>query len=170
MPGEIIGCFTFYFLTQVMELNRSESLHDENSLFINDALVQMSFNTSDQPTPPATHQDAAYPPSISNSDSERTSENQVDLQTDVSQPTGENHELWTAAESCHPPAPLHQSSEDACQNDLDISGAEFPTPPDSNPSGPELQTCTAEAKLNLQTLTRQDGETGDGAEENIVYL
>ncbi|XP_036266740.1 rho guanine nucleotide exchange factor 28 isoform X3 [Pipistrellus kuhlii] len=103
---------------EVMELNRSESLHDENSLFINDALGQMSFNTSDQPTPPATRQDAAYPPSISNSDSERTSENQVDLQTDVSQPTGENHELWTAAESCHPPAPHHQSSEDACQNDF----------------------------------------------------
>ncbi|CAK6444314.1 unnamed protein product [Pipistrellus nathusii] len=155
---------------EVMELNRSESLHDENSLFINDALGQMSFNTSDQPTPPATHRDAAYPPSISNSDSERTRENQVDLQTDVSQPTEENHELWTAAESCHPPAPLHQSSEDACQNDLDISEAEFPTPPDSNPPGTELQTCIAEAKLNLQTLTRQDGETGDGAEENIVYL
>lgn len=114
MPGEIIGCF--YFLTQVMELNRSESLHYENSLFINDALVQMSLNTFDKPTRPAIHQDATYPPSISNSDSERTSENQVDLKTDVSQPTGENHELWTAAESCHPTAPLHQSSEDSCHN------------------------------------------------------
>ncbi|KAK1345187.1 hypothetical protein QTO34_013897 [Cnephaeus nilssonii] len=101
---------------EVMELNRSESLHYENSLFINDALVQMSLNTFDKPTRPAIHQDATYPPSISNSDSERTSENQVDLKTDVSQPTGENHELWTAAESCHPTAPLHQSSEDSCHN------------------------------------------------------
>ncbi|XP_014405196.1 PREDICTED: rho guanine nucleotide exchange factor 28 isoform X2 [Myotis brandtii] len=155
---------------EVMELNRSESLHYENSLFINDAVVQMSCNTFDKSTPPAIHQDATCPPSISNSDSERTSENQVDLKTGVSQPTGENHELWTAAESCQQTAPLHQSSEDSCQNDLDISEAEFPTPPDSNPPGPELQTFIAEAKLNLQTLTRQDGETGDGAEENIVYL
>lgn len=98
-----------------MELNRSESLHYENSLFSNDALVQMSFNTCDKTTPPAIHQDATYP-RISNSDSERTSENQADLKTDVSQPTGENHELWTAAESCHQTAPLHQSSEDSCQN------------------------------------------------------
>ncbi|KAM8814196.1 rho guanine nucleotide exchange factor 28 isoform 4-T4 [Rhynchonycteris naso] len=155
---------------EVMELNRSESLRYENSFFINETLLQMSFNTYNKATPSAIHQDATYPLTISNSDLVRTSENQVELKTDVSQPSGVNHELWTAAESCHQTPPLHQSSEDSCKNDLDISETEFPTPCDSNPHGPDLQMLIADAKLNLQTVTRQDGETGDGAEENIVYL
>ncbi|XP_054434467.1 rho guanine nucleotide exchange factor 28 [Pteronotus mesoamericanus] len=156
--------------TEVMELNRSESLRYENSFFINEALVQMSFNTFNKPTPSAIHQDTTHPLNISNSDLARTSTNQVDLKTDVSQPLDVNHELWTAAESCHQISPLHQGSEDSCKNDWDVSETEFPAPPDSDPHGPELQTFTAEAKLNLQTVTRQEGENGDGAEENIVYL
>lgn len=106
----------FFSLIQVMELNRSESLCYENSFFINEALVQMSFNTCNKPTPSVIHQDATYPLNISNSDLVRTSENQVDLKTDVSPPVGVNHELWTAAESCHQTPPLHQSSEDSCKN------------------------------------------------------
>ncbi|KAF6123087.1 Rho guanine nucleotide exchange factor 28 [Phyllostomus discolor] len=187
--------------TEVMELNRSESLRVENSFILNEALVQTSFNTFNKPTPSALLQDATYRLDIANSDLARTSAHQVDLKTDVSQASGVNHELWTAAQPCHRTPPLHQSSEDSCKNgssvrkcscklmslwglcpgippaltlkgecNLDISETEPPTPPDSNPHGPELQTFIAEAKLNLQTVTRQDGENGDGAEENIVYL
>ncbi|XP_026354578.3 rho guanine nucleotide exchange factor 28 isoform X1 [Ursus arctos] len=155
---------------EVMELNRSESLCHENSFFINEALVQMSLNTYNKSTLSGVHQDATYPQNIANSDLVRTSENQVDLQLDVSPPLDVNHELWTAAGSCHQIPPLHPSSKDSCKNDLDMSQTEFPTPHDSNPHGSQLQTFMAEAKLNLQTLTREDGETGDGAEENIVYL
>ncbi|XP_032260099.1 rho guanine nucleotide exchange factor 28 isoform X2 [Phoca vitulina] len=155
--------------TEVMELNRSESLCHENSFFVNEALVQMSLNSYNKSTLSGV-QDATYPQNIANSDLVRTSENQVDLQLDISQPLDVNHELWTAAGSCHQIAPLHPSTKDSCKNDLDISQTEFPTPHDSNPHGSQLQTFMAEAKLNLQTLTRQDGETGDGAEENIVYL
>ncbi|XP_044917977.1 rho guanine nucleotide exchange factor 28 isoform X4 [Felis catus] len=155
---------------QVMELHRSESLCHENSFFINEALVQMSLNTYNKSTPSGVHQDATYPQNISNSDLVRTSENQVDLHLDVSQPLDVNHELWTAAGSCHQIPPLHQSSKDSCKNDLDISQTEFPASQDSHPHGSQRQTFTAEAKLNLQTLTGQDQETGDDAEENIVYL
>ncbi|XP_040306868.1 rho guanine nucleotide exchange factor 28 isoform X3 [Herpailurus yagouaroundi] len=155
---------------QVMELNRSESLCHENSFFINEALVQMSLNTYNKSTPSGVHQDAAYPQNISNSDLVRTSENQVDLHLDVSQPLDVNHELWTAAGSCHQIPPLHQSSKDSCKNDLDISQTEFPASQDSHPHGSQRQTFTAEARLNLQTLAGQDQETGDDAEENIVYL
>nr|KAF6488743.1 Rho guanine nucleotide exchange factor 28 [Molossus molossus] len=102
--------------TEVMDLNRSESLRYENSFFISDALVQMSFNTVNKPTPSSIHQDATYPLSMSHSGSVRTSENQVDLKTDVSQPLGVNHELWPAAECCPQTPPLHQSSEDSCKN------------------------------------------------------
>ncbi|XP_057396587.1 rho guanine nucleotide exchange factor 28 isoform X5 [Balaenoptera acutorostrata] len=155
---------------QVMELNQSEGLCHENSFFINEALVQLSLNTLNKPTPADIHQDATYPPSISHSDLVRTSENQVDLKMNISQPLDVSHELWIAAGSCHQIPPLHQSSKDSCKNDLDLSQTAYPPSQDSNPHGPQLQTFIAEAKLNLQRVTRQDGETGDGAEETIVYL
>ena len=105
-----------FFLAQVMELNRSETLRHENSFFINEALVQMSLNPLNKPPPPGIHQDAAYPPGIPHSDLVRPTENQVDLKTDVSQPSDINHELWIAAGACHQIPPLHQSSKDSCKN------------------------------------------------------
>ncbi|XP_059949024.1 rho guanine nucleotide exchange factor 28 isoform X2 [Mesoplodon densirostris] len=155
---------------EVMELNQSEGLCHENSFFINEALVQMSLNTLNKPTPADIHQDATYPPSISHSDLVRTSENQVDLKMNISQPLDVSHELWIAAGSCHQIPPLHQSSKDSCKNDLDLSQTAYLAPQDSDPHGPQLQTFIAEAKLNLQRVTRQEGDTGDGAEETIVYL
>uniref|UniRef100_A0A8C0QH82 Rho guanine nucleotide exchange factor 28 n=1 Tax=Canis lupus familiaris TaxID=9615 RepID=A0A8C0QH82_CANLF len=101
---------------EVMELNRSESLCHENSFFINEALVQMSLNTYNKSTPSGVHQEAAYPQNIANSDLVRTSESPVDLQLDISQPLDVNHELWTAAGSCHQIPPLHESSKDSCKN------------------------------------------------------
>lgn len=105
-----------YFLTQVMELNQSESLCRENSFFINEALVQMSLNTFTRPTPSGVHEDAAYPPRLSNSDSGRTGENRADLKMNVSQSRDVNHELWAAAGSCHQIPPLHQSNKESCKN------------------------------------------------------
>uniref|UniRef100_A0A8D1M5N6 Rho guanine nucleotide exchange factor 28 n=2 Tax=Sus scrofa TaxID=9823 RepID=A0A8D1M5N6_PIG len=150
---------------ELMELNRSENFCHENSFFINEALVQMSLNTFNKPTP----SDATYPPDISHSDLVRTCGNQVALKTDVSRPSDVNHEPWVAAGPCHQIPPLHQSSKDSCENDSDISQTENSSPHDSNPHGPQLQTFIAEAKLSLQRVTTPDGETGDG-EENIVYL
>lgn len=98
-----------------MELNRSESLCHENSFFVNEALVQMSLNSYNKSTLSGV-QDATYPQNIANSDLVRTSENQVDLQLDISQPLDVNHELWTAAGSCHQIAPLHPSTKDSCKN------------------------------------------------------
>ncbi|XP_072814631.1 rho guanine nucleotide exchange factor 28 isoform X1 [Vicugna pacos] len=155
---------------EVMELNRSESLCHENSFFINEALVHMSLNTFNKPTSSDIHQDATYPRDMSHSALLRTNENPVDLKMDLSQPLDVSHELWIAAGSCHQIPPLHQSSEDPCKNDLDISQTEYPPLSDSNPHGPQLQTFIAEAKLSLQRVTSPDGESGDGAEENIVYL
>ncbi|XP_023401309.2 rho guanine nucleotide exchange factor 28 [Loxodonta africana] len=155
---------------EVMDLNRSESFCHENSFFINEALVQMSLNTFNKPNLSDTHQDDIDPPNISHSDLVRTSENQVDLKMDVSQPLDINHELWTAPGSCHQIPPLHKSSKDSCKNDLVTSLTEFPTSQDSTRHRPQPLTFITEAKLNLQTVTRQDGEIGDPAEENIVYL
>lgn len=98
-----------------MELNRSEGLCHENSLLIHEALVQMSLNTFSRPSPSGIHEDATYAPNISNSDLVRTSENQVNLKMEVSQPSDVNHELWTAVGPCHQIPPLHESSKDSCK-------------------------------------------------------
>nr|XP_044989537.1 rho guanine nucleotide exchange factor 28 isoform X3 [Jaculus jaculus] len=155
---------------EVMELNRSESLCHENSFFVNEALVEMSLNTFNKSNPSGIHWDTSYPPNISNPDLVRTSDNESDLKTDDSQPPDVHHELWTATAPCQQTAPLHGSSKDSCTNDLDGSQTKSPFPQDSNPHHPQPQTFTVEAKLNLQTAARPDGDAGDGAEENIVYL
>ncbi|XP_037385481.1 rho guanine nucleotide exchange factor 28-like, partial [Talpa occidentalis] len=155
---------------EVMELNRSESLCHQNSFFINEALVQMSLNTFSRTTPSGSHQDVTCPLNISDSESVRTSRSQVDLETEVAQPSDVSPELCTAAGSCHQIPPPYQSSKDSRKNDRDTSQTECPPTLDSDPHRPPLQTFIAEAKLNLQTVSRQDGETGDAAEENIVYL
>ncbi|XP_046283074.1 rho guanine nucleotide exchange factor 28 isoform X1 [Marmota monax] len=155
---------------EVTELNPSEGLCRENSLLIHEALVQMSLNTFSKPSSSGIHEDATYPPNISNSDLVRTSENQVNLKTEVSHSSDVNHELWTAVGPCHQIPPLHESSKDSCKYDLDTSRTESPTPQDTNPHYHQPQTFIAEANLNLQTMARQDGEVGNGAEENIFYL
>ncbi|XP_072601474.1 rho guanine nucleotide exchange factor 28 isoform X3 [Vulpes vulpes] len=155
---------------EVMELNRSESLCHENSFFINEALVQMSLNTYNKSTPSGVHQEATYPQNIANSDLVRTSESPVDLQLDISQPLDVNHELWTAAGSCHQIPPLHESSKDSCKNGLCTPRPGPLAPPEPSACGSRLQTGAAEAAHNLRTRNRQDAETGDAAEENIVYL
>ncbi|XP_045141160.1 rho guanine nucleotide exchange factor 28 [Echinops telfairi] len=151
--------------TEVMDLSRSESLGHENSFFVNEAFVRMSLNTSNQPTPSDTCQDATDPQHASNSDLVRTSGNQADLKMDVSQPLDVAHELWSAPGSCHQTPPLQKSSKDSCNNDLVASLTERPHPQDSPPPRPR-----PEAKLSLQTTARQDAEKEDPADENIVYL
>ncbi|KAM5264266.1 rho guanine nucleotide exchange factor 28 [Ctenodactylus gundi] len=154
---------------EVIELNPSESLCQENSFFINETLVQMSLNTVNKPNLSEIHRDATYTANISNCDLISTGENPGDLTTDVPPPPDGSHGPWPAAGPCrHIPPP--DSSKDACKNDLDASQPESPAPQDSNPHHPQPQTFIAEVNVNLQTEARQDGPPGDGAEESIVYL
>lgn len=99
-----------------MELNRSESLCHENSFFINEALVQMSLNTFHKPNPSGIHWDTTYPSNVLTSDLVRTSDNQVDLKTDISQSSDVNHELWISAGPCQHIPPLFESRKDSCKN------------------------------------------------------
>ncbi|XP_012577300.1 PREDICTED: rho guanine nucleotide exchange factor 28 isoform X2 [Condylura cristata] len=155
---------------EVMELNRSESLCHQNSFFINEALVQMSLNTFSRPTPPGIHQDVTYPLNISDSESVRTSQSQADLEMEAAQPSDVSPELCTAVGSCHEIPPPHRSTKDAWKNDLDTFPPADPPLLDSHSHRPSPQTSIAEAELNLKTVSRQDEQAGDGAEENIVYL
>ncbi|XP_006899095.1 PREDICTED: rho guanine nucleotide exchange factor 28-like [Elephantulus edwardii] len=150
---------------EIMDLNRSESLCHKNSFFMNEALVQISHNTSNRPNLSDAHQNAIGLCDLSNSDLVRTSGNQGDHKMDSSQPLDGTQELWTAPGPCHQIPPLHRSSKDPCQNDLVTS-----LPEDSTPCRPPLLAFMAEARLDPQSAAREDGEVADPAEENIVYL
>ncbi|XP_060241593.1 rho guanine nucleotide exchange factor 28 isoform X1 [Meriones unguiculatus] len=154
---------------EVVELNRAESLCHEDSLFINEALIRMSLNTSDSPNPPSVPWDA-HPAAVSHVDLVRTSDNQTELELDISRSSDVNHELWTAAGLGHQiPAP-QENSADSCENDLDSFQSESLDPQDSNQHGPQPPTLISEAKLTLPLVARRGGGAGDGAEESIVYL
>uniref|UniRef100_A0A8C2MJE5 Rho guanine nucleotide exchange factor 28 n=1 Tax=Cricetulus griseus TaxID=10029 RepID=A0A8C2MJE5_CRIGR len=154
---------------EVMELNRAESLCHENSFYINEALVQMSLNTSNKPNPSGVPWDT-YPPDVSHFDLVRTSGNQTELKIDVSQPPDVSHELWTATGPSHQIPALQENNKDSCKNDLDSFQSESPGPQDTSQHGPQPQILTTEAKLTLPMAARHGGDAGDGAEENIVYL
>ncbi|KAH0512739.1 Rho guanine nucleotide exchange factor 28 [Microtus ochrogaster] len=100
---------------EVMELNRAESLCQEDSFFINEALVHMSLNTSNKPNPSGVPWDT-YPPGVSPFDLVRTSDNQTELKRDVSQPPDVNHELWTATGPSHEIPALQVNVQDSCKN------------------------------------------------------
>lgn len=153
-----------------MELNQSESFCHEN-VFINDALVKTSLNTFNRPILSGVRQEVTPLPQRPNSDLVRTSENSADhLKTDLCQPSEVNPELSPAAESHQLSPPSHPSSQDPCKNDAETAPSDLPSHHLSSGYQPPLQTLMMEAKLDLQTRSRQDGEAGDGAEENIVYL
>ncbi|XP_055968404.1 rho guanine nucleotide exchange factor 28 isoform X3 [Sorex fumeus] len=153
-----------------VELNRSESFCHENS-FISDAPVKISPNTFNRQTLSGVHQEATVPLHRPNSDLVRTSDHPADLlKMDLCQPSEVSPELWPAAGSCQPSPPSHPSSQDPCKNDVDTSPPDLQTPHPSSAHHPPLQTFAMEAKLSLQTGSRQTGGAGDGTEENIVYL
>lgn len=99
-----------------MELNRAESLCHENSFFINEALVHMSLNTSNnKPNPSGVPWDT-YPPGVSHFDLVRTSDSHTELKIDVSQPPDVSHELWTATGAGHQIPALQENNKDSCKN------------------------------------------------------
>uniref|UniRef100_A0A8B9PIS2 Rho guanine nucleotide exchange factor 28 n=1 Tax=Apteryx owenii TaxID=8824 RepID=A0A8B9PIS2_APTOW len=89
--------FLHFFLLQIMGHNSSDSLHGENSFYFNEAVVHMSLSSLNRSDSPLVYEDGVYGLNISNSDTARTSENQVHLKMDTScQPTLTN-ELWKSS-------------------------------------------------------------------------
>uniref|UniRef100_A0A8L2UN35 Rho guanine nucleotide exchange factor 28 n=1 Tax=Rattus norvegicus TaxID=10116 RepID=A0A8L2UN35_RAT len=155
---------------EVTELNRAESLCHEKSFFLNDAFTHMSLNTSNKPNPSGAPWDA-HPPGGSHLDLARTSDSQIEVKMDVSQPSDVNSELWTTGLGPQRPA-RQESIKDSCKNVADLNSfqTESPDPQDSNQRGPQPQTLITEAKLTPPMAAGHGGDAGDGAEENIVYL
>uniref|UniRef100_A0A5F8GEP3 Rho guanine nucleotide exchange factor 28 n=1 Tax=Monodelphis domestica TaxID=13616 RepID=A0A5F8GEP3_MONDO len=154
---------------EVTDLIRSDSLCHENSFFVNEALVQMSLNTLNKSNSSGVPQDILYPLNISDSDLTRTSENQTDLKMDISYHSDVTHELWRTTDPGHQVPSLLRGSKDCCNNDLEENQSPCSKTPNLNP-GSTQPWQNPEAKLNLPSTSLHDGDSGDGVEENIVYL
>ncbi|NXC41042.1 ARG28 factor, partial [Penelope pileata] len=154
---------------EIMRHNQSDSLHGENAFYLNEAVVHVSLSSLNRSDSPLVYEDGVYGLSISNSDIARTSENQADLGVDAScQPTLTN-ELWKSTGSYQQMSFSCKSNKDALNNDL--NEARIQGPQASGPNHGSIQPPRVETLLlNHQPESLQDVESGDGGEENIVYL
>ncbi|KAM8793613.1 LOW QUALITY PROTEIN: rho guanine nucleotide exchange factor 28-like [Eudromia elegans] len=101
---------------EIMERNSSDSLHGENSFYLNEAVVHMSLSSLNRSNSSLVYEDGMYELNISNSDTARTSENQVHLKMDTScQPTLTN-ELWKSSGPYQQVSFSCKSNKDAFNN------------------------------------------------------
>ncbi|KAM6035524.1 rho guanine nucleotide exchange factor 28 isoform 3-T4 [Theristicus caerulescens] len=152
---------------EIMGHNQSDSLHGENTFYLNEAVVCVSLSSLNRSDSSLIYEDGVYGLNISNSDIARTSENQVDLKMDTScQPTLTSA-LWKSTYqqmsfSC-------KSNKDAFNNDLNASQTQGPQTSVPNQGSIQLPRVDA-LLLNQQPETPQDAESGGRVEEKIVYL
>ncbi|KGL83358.1 Rho guanine nucleotide exchange factor 28, partial [Tinamus guttatus] len=78
------GLFSSSGNHEIMGRNSSDSLHGENSFYLNEAVVHMSLSSLNRSDSSLVYEDGVYGLNISNSDTARTSENQVHLKMDTS--------------------------------------------------------------------------------------
>lgn len=113
--------FILYFLcvflcVQIMGHNRSDSFCGENSVFINEALLQMSLNHLNRSNSPLVYQNYVHGVNQPNSDLSRTSENQTNCNMDTSCQPAFAGELSKSADLCHHTAISCTSNTDDCNN------------------------------------------------------
>ncbi|NXA31969.1 ARG28 factor, partial [Eudromia elegans] len=150
---------------EIMGRNSSDSLHGENAFYLNEAVVHMSLSSLNRSDSSLVYEDGVYGLNISNSDTARTSENQVHLKMDTScQPTLTN-ELWKSSGPYQQVSFSCKSNKDAFNNDLNASQAQK-----DSPNHGSIQPLRVDELLNHQPESQQDAESGDRVEENIVYL
>ncbi|NWY02443.1 ARG28 factor, partial [Nothoprocta ornata] len=159
------GLFSSSGNHEIMGRNSSDSLHGENSFYLNEAVVHMSLSGLNRSDSSLVYEDGVYGLNSSNSDTARTSENQVHLKMNTScQPTLTN-ELWKSSGPYQQVSFSCKSNKDAFNNDLNASQAQK----DSSNHG-SIQPLQADVLLNHRPESQQDAESEDRVEENIVYL
>ncbi|XP_052557221.1 rho guanine nucleotide exchange factor 28 isoform X3 [Tympanuchus pallidicinctus] len=154
---------------EIMRHDQLDSLRGENAFYLNEAVVRLSLSGLNRSDSSLVYEDVVYGLDISNLDMARTCENQVDLRADTSCQPALTNELWK------PTGPQQQmsfsckSNKDAFNNDLNAS--QIQSPQADSPNHGSIQPPRVEALLlNHQPESLQDTESGDGGEENIVYL
>ncbi|XP_053147245.1 rho guanine nucleotide exchange factor 28 isoform X2 [Hemicordylus capensis] len=102
---------------QIMGLNQSDSFCGGNSIFINEAVVQMSLNHLNRSNSTVVYQDSGHRVNLPNSDLSRTSENQVTLNMDVAFQQVFPGDPSKSTRLCHHSSSSScTSSTDACHN------------------------------------------------------
>nr|XP_056704998.1 rho guanine nucleotide exchange factor 28 [Euleptes europaea] len=112
-PGDNEACKTF---SRIMGHNRSDSFCGENSVFINEALLQMSLNHLNRSNSNLVYQDCVHGVNQPNSDLSRTSENQTNCNMDSSCQQAFTGELSKSADLCHHTASSCTSNSNSCNN------------------------------------------------------
>nr|XP_013795315.1 PREDICTED: rho guanine nucleotide exchange factor 28-like [Apteryx mantelli mantelli] len=111
------GLFSSSGSHEIMGHNSLDSLHGENSFYFNEAVVHMSLSSFNRSDSPLVYEDGVHGLNISNSDTARTSENQVHLKMDTScQPTLTN-ELWKSSGPYQQVSFSCKSNKDAFNNE-----------------------------------------------------
>ncbi|XP_074934328.1 rho guanine nucleotide exchange factor 28 isoform X2 [Phalacrocorax aristotelis] len=157
---------------EIMEHNLSDSLHGENTFYLNEAIVCVSLsglNRSAGSTDSSlVYEDGVYGLNISNSDIARISENQADFKMDTSCQPALTSALWKSTGPYQQMSFSCKSNEDAFNNDLNASQTQVPQT--SIPNQGSIQPPRVDALLvNHKPESLQDAEHG-GRVEKIVYL
>ncbi|NWW92958.1 ARG28 factor, partial [Rhynochetos jubatus] len=154
---------------EIMGHNQSDSLHGENTFYLNEAVVCVSLSSLNRSDSSLVYEDGVYGLNISNSDISRTSENQVDLKMDTSCQPPLTSALWKSTGPYQQMSFSCKSNKDAFNNDLNASQTQ--SPQTSIPNQESIQPPRVDALLlNHQPESLQDAESGGRVEEKIVYL
>ncbi|XP_060617656.2 rho guanine nucleotide exchange factor 28 isoform X1 [Anolis sagrei] len=151
---------------EITRHSQPDSFCGENSVFINEAIVQMSLNRLNRSHSAIVYQDSEHGRNLPNSGLLRTTENQVNLNVDIA-----CQQMFTGDRSKSTDLSHHTSSSstnhrDACNNHFDALQSQ----------SPKLQASGhgdghhPDVLLHVQPCDLgQDSESG-GTEEKIVYL
>ncbi|XP_076219498.1 rho guanine nucleotide exchange factor 28 isoform X5 [Aptenodytes patagonicus] len=154
---------------EIMGHNQSDSLHGENTFYLNEAVVCVSLSSLNRSDSSLIYEDGVYGLNISNSDIARTSENQVDLKMDTSCQPPLTSALWKSTGPYQQMPFSYKSNKDAFNNDLNASQTQGPQT--SMPNQGSIQLPRVDTLLlNHQPESLQDAESGGRVEEKIVYL
>lgn len=146
-----------------------DSLHGENAFYLNEAVVRVSLSGLNRSDSSLVYEDGVYGLGISDLDMARTCENQVNLRVDTPCQPALTNELWKSTGPYQQMSFSCKSNKDAFNNDLNASQTQGPQA--GSPNHGSIQPPQVEPlMLNHQPESLQDAESGDGGEENIVYL
>lgn len=146
-----------------------DSLHGENAFYLNEAVVRVSLSGLNRSDSSLVYEDGVYGLGISDLDMARTCENQVNLRVDTPYQPALTNELWKSTGPYQQMSFSCKSNKDAFNNDLNASQTQGPQA--GSPNHGSIQPPQVEPlMLNHQPESLQDAESGDGGEENIVYL
>uniref|UniRef100_A0A8B9M2Z0 Rho guanine nucleotide exchange factor 28 n=1 Tax=Accipiter nisus TaxID=211598 RepID=A0A8B9M2Z0_9AVES len=154
---------------EIMGHNQLDSLHGENTFYLNEAVVYVSLSSLNRSDSSLIYEDGVYGLDISNSDRARTSENQVDLKVDTSCQPALTSALWKSTAPYQQMSFSSKTNKDAFNNDLNASQTQGPQT--SIPNAGSIQPPRVDALLlNHQPESLQDAGSGARVEEKIVYL